>query len=380
MGSAARSIGVRSQDGERMDLTLDYVAPDELSFDPNNPRLPHSQTPSESDAIASLVEQADIDELIQSIAHSGWLDYEPLIVRRRDKVVLEGNRRLAALRILGDPALQRHFGVRLPDTLHENATPATVRVAYVEDRRDARDFIGFKHVNGPHKWDSLAKARFAWEWLQEDPDLTLEHVAQRLGDGHNTVARLVNGFVVLEQAKELGFDEDQRSSSRFAFSHLYTILARPNTRSWLGLDTSINEPLGARPIDEAHEPALLQLMTWLYGQGDHASVIKSQNPNLNQLTEVLGNRTATQILAAEYDLRAAYAQVEDRARRFSELLFALQGAAREAAAAVGDYEFDPDLQAIAENVQRTVRSILASMAAARSEVSIERAVDVPDAD
>jgi len=358
-----------------MTVETDHVSPADLNFDPRNPRLPKSQTPSEPDAIAALVDEADVEELVQSIVHSGWLDFEPLIVLRDGNIVLEGNRRLAALRIIADPILQRHYGIRLPADIHPNATPKQVRVVFVDTRNEARDFIGFKHVNGPHKWDSLAKARYAWEWLQEDDSLSLEDVASRLGDGHNTVARLVNGYILLEQARELGFDEEQRTAPRFAFSHLYTILARPNARDWLGLDSPINDLLDKNPVDVDHRENLLQLMTWLYGQGEQRSVIKSQNPNLNQLTAVLGNRTAAAMLASEGDLGQAYAQVEDRGRRFSELLFALQGAAREVAAAVGDYEYDPDLQAIAEGIQRTVRSIVASMASARDDARADQPGD-----
>lgn len=346
------------------------VAPDELNFDPRNPRLPHAETPSEQEAIEALVVEADVSELVQSIAHSGWLDFEPLIVLENGNVVLEGNRRLAALRIISRPEYQKFFGVQVPAELHPKAIPAKIRVAFVSDKNEAREFIGFKHVNGPHKWDSAAKARFAWEWLEEDHDVTLGDVARRLGDGHNTVARLVNGYVVLEQARDIGFDDEQRTSARFAFSHLYTILARPSARDWLGLAAPVNELLPKNPVDQEHRDNLLKLMSWLYGQGDDRSVIKSQNPNLNQLADVLGNKTATAMLASERDLAVAYAQVEDRNRRFSELLFALQGAARDAAASVGDYEHDPDLLSLAEGVQRTVRSIVASMNAAKEDDAV----------
>lgn len=343
----------------------EFAEPADLNFDPYNPRLPQSQGPSALDSIEALFEQADAGELVASIAHSGWLDYEPLIVLREGKIVLEGNRRLAALRVLADPDLQRKFAVKIPDPPHERANPERVRVKWVDTRSEARDFIGFKHVNGPHKWDSLAKARFAWEWLQEDRELTLDDVARRLGDGHNTVARLVNGYVLLDQARDLGFDDEKRTSARFAFSHLYTILARPNARDFLGLSTPVNDLLSAHPVPDERRENLLQLMTWLYGQGEQRSVIKSQNPNLNQLTEVLGNKTATAILAASSDLKEAYAQVEDRSYRFSTALFALHHAARDAAATVGDYAYDPDLHALAEGVFRTVRGLLASMETAR---------------
>ncbi|MEZ5284996.1 MAG: hypothetical protein R2712_09350 [Vicinamibacterales bacterium] len=32
----------------------------------------------------------------------------------------------------------------------------------------AREFIGFKHINGPHKWDAIAKARFAANWYRKE--------------------------------------------------------------------------------------------------------------------------------------------------------------------------------------------------------------------
>lgn len=348
------------------------VNPAELRFDPRNPRLPQSQTPDQRDAIAALVDQADIGELIKSITHSGWLDYEPMIVLEDENIVLEGNRRLAALSIIRDPALQEHFGFTLPEDVHPEANPELVRVAFVKHRSDARDFIGFKHVNGPHKWDSLAKAKFAWEWLQEDQTLNLADVAERLGDGHNTVARLVNGYVVLDQARDLGFDEDDRSSGRFAFSHLYTILTRPTVREWLKLNAGPSELLPANPISGTEQQANLnQLMVWLYGQGDAKSVIKSQNPNLNQLAEVIGNRTATAVLASQGDLKIAYSQVEDKTRRFSENLFALQSAAKEVSGSLGDYEHDPDLLQMAEGIQRTMRSIVSAMTAARDEDPVE---------
>ena len=89
-----------------MNLDINMVNPAHLQFDPRNPRLPDSATPSESEAIEALVAEADVNELVQSITHSGWLDYEPMIVLREGMVVLEGNRRLAALRLIAHPDLR----------------------------------------------------------------------------------------------------------------------------------------------------------------------------------------------------------------------------------------------------------------------------------
>src|SRR4051794_25033127 len=75
-----------------------------LDFDTNNPRFAVADAASnkEADIVRQLCEGADIAELLQSIASNGYIDIEPLIVMPAGKrfVVLEGNRRLAAIRLL----------------------------------------------------------------------------------------------------------------------------------------------------------------------------------------------------------------------------------------------------------------------------------------
>jgi hypothetical protein len=103
--------------------------------------------------------------------------------------VLEGNRRLAAIRILQNPDLAKGTGITVPELTKEvRDSLEQVTVYAVANPEQARDFIGFKHINGPHKWDGLAKARFAADWCRKEKDngLTLEKIAQRLGDRHDT--------------------------------------------------------------------------------------------------------------------------------------------------------------------------------------------------
>lgn len=338
-----------------------YVPVATLQLDLKNPRHPEAELDSLDEALQQLVHDADVNELVQAIGNSGWLNYEPLVVLRGGNVVLEGNRRLAALQILSSVELQARFGISPPDPLHPRARPLEVQAVLVDDRDQARDFIGFKHVNGPHKWDSLAKAKFAWEWSRGPNGLTLAQIAKRLGDGHNTVARLVNAYVVLQQGIELGFDISQRTKATFSFSHLYTALPRPNVRDHLGLTDAPNELLSDSPVPPDKRDTLVQFLTLLYGQGDRKTVIQSQNPNLNELIDVLGNPTATAMLISDNDLRVAYAQVEDRGRRFAERVFALNKAARAAAEAAGDYSYDPDLDDMMNSVMKTVRGIVSAM-------------------
>src|SRR4029453_8206772 len=79
----------------------------DLHFDPRNPRLiEYGDLERENDAeiLRILWKRMAVDEVLLSIATSGFWRYEPLFVcRENDKwIVIEGNRRLAAVKILLD--------------------------------------------------------------------------------------------------------------------------------------------------------------------------------------------------------------------------------------------------------------------------------------
>lgn len=340
-----------------MSDTDEFIAPAELSMDLQNPRMPEAEFADDVEAIRYLADHADVSELVQSIATSGWYDYEPLIILEDSKVVIEGNRRLAALRLIADPQLALELGIAIPAPPHANAQPPLVRVRSVAHRRDARDFIGFKHINGAFKWDSLAKARYAAEWLDDGGDVT--QVSQRLGDNHNTISRLVNGWKVLHQAEESGFDREQISRRSFAFSHLYTALSRPATREFLGLPDVSDGLLGDNPVPVESLPQLLKLTSWLYGQDGEPTVISSQNPDLGRLVQVLGNKSALSTLEVTRSLDRAWDLAEDKTAKFSVLVYKLVQDIEEALRLSGSYDGDPELSSATDSISRSARTLAA---------------------
>ena len=342
-----------------------FARPAELHLDLKNPRFTEADFQDEEAVLEYLFDQVDVDELIQSILSSGWLDYEPLIVLAGENVVLEGNRRLAALRILSDRDLRERLKIQLPMEPGQAALPEQIRVHHVNSRSDARDFIGFKHINGPFKWDALAKAKYAAEWLDEGADI--KQISRSLGDNHNTVVRLVNGWRILCQSHAAGFDRSQTTKRSFPFSHLYTALARPNVRCYLKLpdgDRSEVFPENPVPLNEIEE--LQRLMSWLYGQKDEPAVIGSQNPHLNQLVDVLGNETARTMLEARRDLAAAYGEVEDKTLRFGRALMLTIAQAEDTLKLVGNYNGRVELMSAGDNLRRTVLSLHGAMKATRA--------------
>ena len=343
--------------------TTDFVAPGELKFDLSNPRLVDQEgLATEEDVVRYLTQYMDVDELLQSIRSAGYLDFEPLIVQREGKIVLEGNRRLAAVRLLSDESLRQKLRVPLPDVADPKPPPISVRVKWVNNRTDARAFIGFKHINGPFKWDPLAKARFADEWFESDGDIAT--ICRTLGDNHNTVRRLVNGWYALKQASEDGFDRDDRSKPRFAFSHLYTALTRASVREFLGLTPEdLTAPPRPNPVPPENRDKLQTLMSWLYGQERRreSTLIQSQNPNLNQLSDVLGSIEAQQMLLAKRDLQAAFERVEPPSSRFSDALMKAAKQCEDTIAVSGAYDGDATLYRVATNMNKTTQGLVVIM-------------------
>ena len=347
-----------------------------LQLDLKNPRAPDEQFSTQDEVLEYLLNFVDLNELIQSILGSGWLDYEPLIVLGTENVVLEGNRRLAALRILREPELRRRLRIRLDEEPSASALPSTVRIRRVRSRSEARDFIGFKHINGAFKWDALAKAKYAAEWFQEGHDI--RQISRRLGDGHNTVVRLVNGWSVLNQSLAQGFDLKETTSRGFPFSHLYTGLARPNVRHYLGLPhDNISDVLQRDPVPHERLEHLRQFMSWLYGQGNDTAVIRRQNPDLNRLVEVLGNSNARSMLESTRDLEAAYDQVEDKDLKFSQSLMTSIKDAEDTLRLVPFFDGRADLMSAGDNLRRTVSTLHAAMRRAYEQ---SEAGDDSDAD
>ena len=192
--------------------SITTVPVERLVLDHCNPRLMSVDSDTtDEEIIAQLYRAEDLGELLQSIAANGYLDIEPLIVLEQDRglIVLEGNRRLAAIRLFREPDLvvrvseRQRFRIRLPGITDKyRATLDRVSVYRVASREDARSFIGFKHINGAAKWESYAKARFAADWYRNG-GISLADIADRIGDKHDTIKRMVNAIYVLEQAQGL---------------------------------------------------------------------------------------------------------------------------------------------------------------------------------
>lgn len=293
---------------ERAPNEVEWVSVTELLLDSQNPRLTGDEELSQDELTEKLWREYAVDEIAMSIAANGYFRHEPLFIDDDNDqlTVIEGNRRLVAVKVLTDPELR----VKLKTPEFTDLTPALVEDLFElpvirRARADVWQYVGFKHVNGPQPWQSSAKAQYI-AWVHNTLEVPLAQIARQIGDRHATVRRLYRGQMAIEQAAEAHvFSVDDRYSRRFAFSHLYTGLDYPNIQAFLGMNSE--ESYRPNPIPEDHTENLGYLCVWLYGSksNDIKPLIRSQNPDLRILEEALAKPAGVEALRHGRDLDVA---------------------------------------------------------------------------
>lgn len=328
----------------------------DLRFDRKNPRLAEfnlTDDSEESEVIEILWEAMDVEELTMSIAASGFFPHEPVLVtKERGKyIVIEGNRRLAAVKLLLNPNLAPGLAANIPG-IGKEAKDALAEIPTISStREDAWRYLGFKHVNGPAKWSSYAKSRYIAD-VHRNFGIDLEDIAKQIGDTHKTVQRLFRGLMVVEQAERLKvFDREDRWRNHFAFSHLYTGLEYPGISAFIDLQPVNDENSDPVPLNKKKE--LGQICLWIYGsrKDDIPPVVKTQNPHLRRLDAVIDNMEALAALRDGMGLDAAYELTRPSSTVFEESLLASKRNLQKAHSALSTgYDGSDKLLRIADEV------------------------------
>jgi hypothetical protein len=298
--------------------SIEFIDVNKLHFDFKNPRLAEFKLTAgdpEEEILKVLWEAMSVEEIVLSIASSGFFTHEPLIAveeplhKKKSLIVIEGNRRLAAVKSILHPEILENYHInysRISVSTKIKKELTTLPVIKIGNREEAWKYIGFKHINGPAKWGSYAKAQYIAQ-IHTEFGISLDSIAVQIGDTHKTVQKLYQGLMVVEQAENKKvFDKTDITGARLYFSHLYTALTYEGIREYLGLKDISEEkrnPIPATKLDE-----LGQFLIWLFGskKRNQEPVIRSQNPDLRRLDSILKNKPATIALKDKAPLIVAY--------------------------------------------------------------------------
>lgn len=304
-----------------------------LQLDYDNPRLQTGDdivVNSEREVIEALADIAALDELVLSICTNTYLNLEPLIVIGPDGgpyKVLEGNRRLASIKLINDSELAAELGINVPPISQAVKNSISRLLVYrVNSVDDAREFIGFKHINGPQRWDAYAKAKYVTDWYKAaNGALTVDEIAAKMGDNNNTLRSYIYAVLILEEAEDArvwSIHDRPPARGRFPFSHLYTAIQRNEYQELLGLTGGWSNKPPLKPIKKANLPVLGEVLTYLYGSesANRPSLIKSQNPDLKDLGVALMNERARAALRNGASLERARDEVKEPETAFHDAL------------------------------------------------------------
>ena len=343
---------------------------DKLLLDATNPRLAElgiPKTATQFELLKALWDEMAVEEVAMSIAYSGYFDYEPLFVEDSGDgtfVVIEGNRRLAAVMLLVDGNLRNKVkATRLPPIDSAASAKLADLPVIVTTREESWRYLGFKHVNGPATWGSYAKAQYIAH-VHNSYGVELNDIADQIGDNNSTVLRMYRGLMIVEQAEKAGvFSRSDIAKNKFFFNYIYTGMDYPGIIGYLGLRTRGVTP--DSPVPAAKVKNLGNLMLWLYGRdsSDTPSLIRSQNPDLNRLDTVLLTDAGVKALKDGFPLSVAHDISQGDARLFRQALQQAKQALQKALGTLttGFSSTDTDMTNVAEEVRNLANDLLDAM-------------------
>jgi hypothetical protein len=162
-------------------LPMETVGLDDLALDLVNYRVPVEQE-SQDAALNYLYASEDVYETARMIIRDGYFDNEvPIVAREGDVLtVLEGNRRVTALKVLQDPTLIPAHEAEIRALLKRYETeaedlPTRIRVIVAPSRNAARFHIARLHTTTPkRKWTLDQQSTYYFSLL--GPTMTVEDI------------------------------------------------------------------------------------------------------------------------------------------------------------------------------------------------------------
>jgi len=323
---------------------------EDLLLDSENPRFAEmDRAKSQRDLVKKLWEDTHLDELILSIAVNGYYRQEPLLVIKKNNkfIVVEGNRRLASVMILLDPVLAKYVRARVRDFPKMSKTLQTslkkLPVIQYRNREELWTYLSFRHINGARSWSAISKAEFVAD-LHLRKRITFDEILRSTGDKNRTSIKLYNGLMVLRQAEKITrFTRDDFNAAKFNFSHLYTIIQYPITRKFLGIDRrDSSKPFPENSVPDNKKKELEELLIWIFGsrQMGVSSVIRSQNPDLRMLDDIIGNMDALTYLREKNNLDDAHEYTKQEDRRLESYIVKAEMNMRKAKSVEDSYKGD----------------------------------------
>lgn len=276
------------------------VSIDSLLLDIENPRIPEScRGFNQNQLLLFIANNYNAVTVAKSIARHSYFPSEPLIVLEEGetRVVVEGNRRLTALKLLLHPELREGLDSRdeWDAIVPTHALPTEVPVILVSNRREVAPIIGYRHISGIQPWDPYSKARYIAS--QKDSGLTFEQVATEVGEKENEIKASYRNYRIIRQANESGIETEDAIAEFGVFTKA---MQTKGIRDFIGVpapkDVNEEDPIPAENLSQLRE-----FMGYVFGE----EPIIEDSRQLTQLGQILASEDGLRSLRETGDLEQA---------------------------------------------------------------------------
>ena len=191
--------------------------------------------------------------------HEALLVVEEELYRKQQLVVVEGNRRLAALiylrRAVNGEKVSKRWQSLVKNLKKDNLEKFEKlfdHIPYIQadSRHDIEAFLGFRHVTGIKQWNPEEKAQYI-AWLIEKRDMTYEEVMRKIGSKTPTVRENYISYQLLLQI-ESDVEDFSPEYAEDRFSVMYLTLRKTSVQKYLQIDIMADPETAKRPVPKDH--------------------------------------------------------------------------------------------------------------------------------
>lgn len=196
--------------------TMKKVEVEQLILDEKNPRFIVPPNPSQQSIVDYLIEYEEVVKLAMSIRDNGGLFAgERVIVYEEDGkyIVLEGNRRVCACKILLNPNLLSN---KMPATISEikdtvsDSLKKEISELYIDvmpSRVNAQSSLAAKHIEGIKRWSTISKYKFVS--LEFSAGRSIEEISMITGITPTKIRNGLKEYRLIEYALNLKYWTEQ---------------------------------------------------------------------------------------------------------------------------------------------------------------------------
>ncbi len=296
---------------------ITYVPVDKLHYDPENPRLPRSvvKTNNDKEVINWMLTDASIIELMGSIGEKGFHMAEPLLVveaKGGTFTVIEGNRRLTAVKLLLNPDLAQKRLASIRQIVAEaKEKPDELPVIIFPKRAQILDYLGFKHITGVKPWSALAKAKYVKQLQAEYKALPLQQQYKKLAKAIGSRADYVQELLLMLDLYDKIYQKDYfkidgLTEDTIDFGVYYNAIRYANIAKFVGIDKASSKPTAK--INMAH---LEELVRWISEKDSQNRTKLGESRNLGTLNNIVKEKKALDLFRSGRSLEDVVAYTEE---------------------------------------------------------------------